>query len=751
MSNKVSILLLLGLSAPGWAQPAPSPSPESATNTTSVTPEYDLEETVVTADKAKTRRKDTTATVEVVKREDLKRINARNFDDVLRLLPGLIVNRPAGLGIVTPQSINIRGVQGPDRVLLLVDGMRVNNGANDFINLNTLSVDSIERIEVVKGGNSALYGTNALGGVINIITRSGSDLKPGEQAFRTRLETGNFGYRRISVGADAADDSVRLSVGYENQATNNVNFRDSMLDALTLTDNSTDGEEIGRTGSGVSDVKQVRRSAYNIGFNSDRYRLRLNADVGEGQTLDFSLNASDNRTGVKDSRNINTLSNFPTTPQPRLVIPPNVIQDANITTRQFQFGVNYQNQLNEDWLLTARYALTDSSQDFYDEAFSGVIPYRLSVPPPRGITVNLPAFAPSQRSTQSKVHNGEVRVAGKSGDHRIVAGVEYIGKVARWSNVNRDNGFNIFDAPRSASDSNFGFYAQDVWSLSSATDLSLGLRFDNNSLYGSAFSPKVGLLHRFDDSLRLRANFSRSFRAPALNQGFEIDFPFAPFSVFRSNPNLKPEFVTSYEVGVEKDFTQDVTGTLTLFRNDQTNLITTTVAQLEPRQGFTLGVRRYDNLSAVTAQGAELGLRARWSDQWSTQLSYTYLDAYLSQDGPFDATTGGPTFRSGDRLEGAAQHNGALTMAYQSTPDVGGIGCAVTARLKSNTREQNFALRRVQNVPGYAVFDINLDYKAFENGRIFATVYNVLDHRYQEQTTDLAPGRQIFGGLNLEF
>ena len=94
----------------------------------------------------------------------------RNAAEALRSLPGVAVGRSGGVGNLT--QVRIRGAEG-NHTLVLIDGIEANNIADGEFDFSNLSAEDIERIEVIRGPMSGLYGSNAVGGVINIITRTG--------------------------------------------------------------------------------------------------------------------------------------------------------------------------------------------------------------------------------------------------------------------------------------------------------------------------------------------------------------------------------------------------------------------------------------------------------------------------------------------------------------------------------------------------------------------------------------------------
>ena len=143
---------------------------------------------VVTATKTEHSLGETTADVSVVTREQIEKMPANNVLDVMRTMPGVTVDSARSFyGTSTQNKVIIRGMGGDDvngRVLVLMDGLPVMTAGNNIFNWDTISLDTVERIEVVRGPASALYGSSAMGGVINIITR-----KPTEEGFKTTVGT----------------------------------------------------------------------------------------------------------------------------------------------------------------------------------------------------------------------------------------------------------------------------------------------------------------------------------------------------------------------------------------------------------------------------------------------------------------------------------------------------------------------------------------------------------------------------------
>ena len=170
----------------------------------------ELTERVITATRTETERWRTASSVTVIDRKKIDEQQLKLLPDALRQVPGLVI---ADRG--TPGStvgIFLRGTNS-DQTLVVIDGRPVPGNLAGLYNIETMALDNVERIEVLSGPASSLYGGKTLGGVINIITRSGKGLSKPESALS--WEGGSFGFSRETLGtrgsAGIYDWSVELS------------------------------------------------------------------------------------------------------------------------------------------------------------------------------------------------------------------------------------------------------------------------------------------------------------------------------------------------------------------------------------------------------------------------------------------------------------------------------------------------------------------------------------------------------------
>ena len=173
-----------------------------------------LSEVVVTATRSETERWKTASSITVIDRNHFEDRQQRMMTDVLRDVPGLTIADRGTPGSVP--GLFLRGMNS-DQTLVVLNGRPIPANLAGTFNLETLSLDSVERVEVLRGPSASVYGGRTLGGVINILTRSGRNLaKPEYQAF---WETGSFGTNREGVSARGDSGLLDWSVEYNRSDT----------------------------------------------------------------------------------------------------------------------------------------------------------------------------------------------------------------------------------------------------------------------------------------------------------------------------------------------------------------------------------------------------------------------------------------------------------------------------------------------------------------------------------------------------
>ncbi len=170
-----------------------------------------LEGLVITASRFPEQAGKVGSAVTVITRNQIKSANAENVAELLETVPGLTVNQAGGVGGST--SVFIRGAE-PDQTLVLIDGIRVNDPAStgSEFDFSVFSLGNVERIEILRGPQSGVYGSDAVGGVINIITRKGE----GEPRVAAEVEGGSYATFTQRASASGAKDGFAVSMSASN-------------------------------------------------------------------------------------------------------------------------------------------------------------------------------------------------------------------------------------------------------------------------------------------------------------------------------------------------------------------------------------------------------------------------------------------------------------------------------------------------------------------------------------------------------
>jgi vitamin B12 transporter len=172
----------------------------------------ELDRVVVTATRTAITVDDSLAAVEVIDRGDIERSQARSLPDLLRGRAGINLVNQGGAGKLS--TLFLRGAES-DHTLFLIDGIRVGSSTSGLTALQDIPVELIERVEIVRGPRSSLYGSDAIGGVIQIFTRKARDgVRP-----RFKIGAGSDDLRELSAGVDFGFERAWFGADYSHQAT----------------------------------------------------------------------------------------------------------------------------------------------------------------------------------------------------------------------------------------------------------------------------------------------------------------------------------------------------------------------------------------------------------------------------------------------------------------------------------------------------------------------------------------------------
>lgn len=217
----------------------------------------DIEEIVVTATRTKRSIKDVGSSITVIPQEQIKNSKAQLVQDVLRQVPGIEVTRTQGLGGTT--SIFMRGAES-NHTLVFIDGVEVKSATTGGFNFANLTTDNIERVEVLRGPQSTLYGSDAIGGVINIFTKKGK----GPTKVTLNSEYGEHESYKEVINISGGRENMNFSSSVSYLKTHGIDFSSGVPDGREEDgyENFTGSARIGRKFMGDGKVDTTLRVSH---------------------------------------------------------------------------------------------------------------------------------------------------------------------------------------------------------------------------------------------------------------------------------------------------------------------------------------------------------------------------------------------------------------------------------------------------------------------------------------------------------
>lgn len=512
---------------------------------------------VYAASKHKQSTKEAPALVTIVTRDEIQRYGYRNFGELLQSVPGFYVSQNRGsTGFVGTRGIN-RTTDYGARFLLQVDGHRLTDpvygtmpNQQDF----PLDLDLIERVEIVRGPGSSLYGSNAFFGIINVVTRKGKDMDGVEAA----LSTGSL-----------STNSARLSYGTETKGGAEVFLSGSLYGS-----------------SGNGDLYFAEFDDPSGG--SDGHARGIDADhagslFGRVSYKGFSLTTGfAEREKQIPSGRFNAIFGDPT--------------NSNWEKRLFT-SAEYSRELPANWELLAR-----ASFDRY--LYDGSIPMLSQLGEPFDYKTDVDA----------RWLRGELQASRTFAErHRLTVGGEYQSLYDLNAHLYYvAQGYFVGDRYKTnVSFASYGLFIQDEFRLNEQILINMGLRFDSYDTFGETINPRLGLIYSPWQKTTFKLLYGTAFRAPVLTEMF-YQIPGDDRDI---NSFLDPEKITSYEGIWEQRLTPWLQTTLSLYRNEIKDIIefSPNADTITTYYYANMGETNINGVEAAIEAGRDQGLRGRLS------------------------------------------------------------------------------------------------------------------------------------------
>lgn len=573
------------------------------------------------------------SSISIVTASDIKQYGYRTLADILRSIRGFYTTYDRNY-----DYIGIRGFSRPgdynSRVLLLIDGHRVNENIYGTASIGTdfiLDVDLIERVEIVRGPGSSLYGTNAFFGIINVITRNGRDLKGMEVS-----------------GEGASFGTYKGRMTYGNQFKNGLNM---LLSA----------------------------SAYDSKGQSLYYKEFDTPDQNNGRTDGCDYDKYKSLFGKISLRDV-------------------VVEGAFITRQKGIPTSSWGTQFNESGSKTTDnqgYVDVKYERNFEDK-FDVMARFHYNRYKYEGTYVSTPV---NKDSALGEWWGGELKL-GKTffEKHRTIFGMEYQDNLKQ----NQENYFinpdsTALDDKRTSM--NWGVYLQDEFTILENLTLNAGVRHDHYQTFGGTTNPRIALIYNPFDTASIKLIYGEAFRAP---NAFEYYYHDGNVTT-KSNKNLNPETIRTYELVYEQYFRNHLRLTASGFYYKIKDLIS---QQVDPADGLLV----FNNVEEVEAKGLEFELERKWKNGFEGRISYTLQET--------------KNLDTGRLLSNSPKNMGKLNM----------ICPLINKKLSAGLELQYTGAKTTitnSDASSFLTGNLTLFGKDFYKGLEFsASIYNVLDKAY---------------------
>ncbi len=665
------------------------------------------------ATKSATKLSESPSIVTILSEDFIKNTGARYLTDILQYVPGFEFSK----GRTGAVSIGIRGVKDhltTSRFLVLKDGVPYNGimYGTSMSTLKQFDINSIERIEIIRGPGSALYGRNALIGVINIIT------KTGENKIDVDLYTSIGNFNHYDFGASCG--------------TKSKNF-DSYFSVEKIQSDVTDS----RFNNGMGG-----ESVWNLDFSNLFITSKLRY-----KNLTFNAMYSDIVNGMS---------------------PGIFITETDKSSKVGIYSLEYNNKISSKVDLTAKLYGRNEFQVQNIEIFHNQIteePYSSVYPNGAYVTPEFKAYTyGTDVNVNMNLLKNNYLLFGLQADKYGIKDVELISSYDTYTGAPltyMENGYLVYRGKYTQIKEergwiegnghdyyNIAFYFQNVYSPFDNLSFTMGGRYDIDSEFGSIFNPRLALVWNTNRNLILKILHGQAYRAPNSQEQYRK----TGFTV--GNKDLKPEKIKTSELSIDYNFSKTINNRLIIFYNILEDMIFA--------KGVTSGTRGnpYSNIGKNISMGLEYEFRMIASKKFYMFLNYSYT---LSENHITSDTT--ETFKHRD----IAPHKVNLGLNYKFMKFFN----LSTNLMYRSEREKYFA---IDNTGSYILdfegnktllsqdeignyFLLNAKLRVinfFHSMELSAEVYNIFNAEYYDQDTEYAhqpkrAGTQYIFSLSYKF
>lgn len=695
--------------------------------------EYSGADYVVTATKTQLEKKEVPQSVEVITEQKIKELGAYSVQDALRLANNIDVQDNG----MTGNQVQLRG-NSTMHTLILVDGKRMaaenTQSSQNAYELKRINISDVERIEIIRSNGSALYGSDAIGGVINIITKKSTapsisvNMHTGskDEATSFMYSSGKQGKLSLKIGGGIEKVRKLDSGVYKNYSKNTT------TGAVTSTDVSS---------TNMYGTRRFLNTGLSYAFD-DNHSLDFDMNFMREQLKSFSWNSL--ATDYTETQ-MTTLLGFLRKQAIAGGAPAAMVNSQVFVNGLLKKGYTME-QLNAsmpDPTTIKKYP--QLSSHFYDNTRSD---YSLGYNGKDGKhDYNFRTYFSELRKDNTSWYKNlntnadkfvdfdqnnykQLVVEGKDSykmddNNTLTFGAEYKKDIMNGTHL-KGRGTDQHDVTvngksktsSEVSSETAAVYLQNEWKIGDKLLLIPAVRIDHHDSFGTHTSPKLGATYKLSENARVKANWGKGYRAPTLyelySQMEKVGMAPMPVNVI-GNPDLQPEESTNFDFGFEAEKGK-VSGKVTYYQNKIKNMIDG--GDYDPdKLAQNIIWSEYINRGEVEIKGLESEIGYNFDEHWSVRGVYNYLDA--------------KDLETGDRLAYRARHNGLIQLTYTDAKE-NPLTVNLYNRYYFNYHQSN--TDGYQQDYSYSTTGLTVSKQFNKNYRVYAGVDNIFNKSFLYDT-----------------
>lgn len=652
-----------------------------------------LGDTVVSAAGYEQKVTEAPASISVISREELQQKRYSNLAQALGDVEGIDIGQ--GTGKTGGLNISLRGMPS-QYTLILIDGRRQNaagnvtpNGFGETSTSFMPPLSAIERIEVIRGPMSTLYGSDAMGGVINIITRKVSREWSGslglDHTFQENTDFGATSNANIYASGPLIDDLLGLQVrgSFFNREASDLSYGN--------------GVEVSKRGP-----SPVEGQKHTIGA-----RLTLTPHENHDFALDVergrqAYNNDECQLGTLDGLDSDCTASTTTA---------NGYRDE-LRFERDQFALSHTARLGFGTLDSS---LMHNTTETIGRTIPGTIGEETEVPG---------AIGGADRGLKTTNLVFDTKLVAPIGESHLAT----VG--AQWWKAEMTDDL----AQETFEQRTWALFAEDEWRLRDDLALTLGARYDDHDAFGGHVSPRAYLVWNTTENWTLKGGVSRGYRAPDVNDLHEgVNGATRQGQVLTiGSPDLEPETSTSTEFGVYYDNLAGFNANMTLFHNRFDDKIASgdpvTYAGHPTIPDGTYS--QQINIDEAVTQGMELAASWQFAPRWTLSGNYTFTDSeQKSGENKGEPLTNTPRHLANAKLNWQTTDRLSLWLKSEYRGERARFTSSYENLADNNRYSTNQSIYDTlgKNTKAYTLFHLGGSFKASQNVTLSATIYNLLD------------------------